>query len=136
MTPSEIAIIVQAIMLVVTGIIAWRKIRPEEKKTKADALETTTDAAGKISEMFAKAMEEIEKLRAHQEAQDGEINDLKKALRLANKERNAAFNWAARLIKQMKEIKPEIEPVEYLPPLDTESSIQAIKMGNKKPPDG
>lgn len=139
MTPSEIAALIQAIMLVATFIVAWRKLKPEvaktsaeEKKTRADALETATDATSKSADMFYKAMDEIAELRAQQKALEEEMKSVRKALKQSNAERNAAFNWAARLIKQMKEMKPEIEPVEYLPPTDTESSIQAIKMGKTK----
>lgn len=148
MSSSELLLLAQIIVAVITGYVLLRKVKPEEqklmaegkkigadeKKSSADALDVTAGAATKSMDLFTKAMDEIEDLRKQQEALEIKIDDLEKTLKQAARERNAAFNWAARLIRQMKEAKPDIEPVGYIAPQDTESSIQAIKMG--KPTDG
>lgn len=124
-----ISAVVSAVILLTNLYLNWRKAKPEEKKTKADALSATSDAASKTAEMFNKAMDEIGELREQQAILEKKIDDLEKTLKQAVRERNAAFNWAARLIKQMKDRDPEIVPVEYITPEDTESHIKAIKMG-------
>ena len=128
MTPIEILLAAsQIIVLLATGVTAWRKYKPEKRQMDADALESTSTAASKSADMFNKAMDEIGELRKRQNTLDVRIDELKTALKRSNAERNAAFNWAARFIKQMQEINPMVVPVEYIPPPDTDMNIQLKK---------
>jgi DNA anti-recombination protein RmuC len=131
-TAELIITLANLLVLALGALVAWRRVKPEATQLRADALESTSEAASKSAEMFTKALQDIEKLQARQTALSMEIDDLKKALKRSNAERNAAFNWAARLIKQMQEIDPHVVPEPYQPPPDTDMNITPAKPEQRK----
>lgn len=103
-----------------------KKLESEEQHDLGDAVESVANASKTTVESLMARVTQLEAdLMSEKEARKRDIEYLRRRLRDAEQESRDYRSWAAQLARQV--IEAGKQPVPFIPSVDTDQGLQAIK---------